>query len=313
MDLSKQISKPQKTYIVFTPIYYQIVKIAADFLEKFGGLLLISYFCPTNLLNVTDMKKNYLIIAMAVSALAVNAQQVLNLSTYNGTDLTKYDGQECKVNVNRHVFTAWNTLALPFAMSESELNDVFGTDCRLEKLVGAEEVNGKVTLFFQDCKAGGVEANVPYILYYTGENGNAKIAKNTLIENTEAVLSYNVKGSDDVVSMVGTKKHFNGIGAYGVLAADNSDAKFVPVDESLNGFYATRCYVSLESGNSKLLETQHLAAGEATSINNIVSNKTKVDVYTISGQKVATGINAAQVNNLQPGIYVVNGQKIVVK
>ena len=57
------------------------------------------------------MKKIYLIIAMAVSALAVNAQQVLNLSTYNGTDLTKYDGQECKVNVNRHVFTAWNTLA----------------------------------------------------------------------------------------------------------------------------------------------------------------------------------------------------------
>ena len=312
MDLSKQISKHQKTYIVLTPIYYQIVKIAADFLEKFGGLLLISYFCPTNLLNVTDMKKIYLIIAMAVSALAVNAQ-VLNLSTYNGTDLNKYDGKEYMVNVNRHVFSGWNTLALPFAMSESELNDVFGSDCRLEKLIGAEEVNGKVTLFFQDCKSAGVEANVPYILYYTGETGNAKIAKNTLIQNVEAVLSYDVKGSSDVVSMVGTKKHFDGNGVYGVLAADNSDAKFVAVDESLNGFYATRCYVRLESGNGKLLATQHLAANEATSINNIVNNKTKVDVYTISGQKVATGINAAQVNKLQPGIYVVNGQKIVVK
>ncbi len=260
-----------------------------------------------------DMKKIYLIIVMAVAALTANAQQVLNLSTYNGTNLEKYDGQECKINVNRHMFTGWNTVSLPFAMSESEINDVFGYDCRLEKLIGAEEASGKVTLFFQDVKKAGIEANVPYILYFTGENANVRISKNALVENAASAVSYNVRGSDDVVSMVGTQKHFDGIGAYGVLAVDNSDAKFVAVDESLNGFYATRCYVRLVSGNSKSLATQHLAAGETTSINNIVNRNEKVDVYTISGVKVATGINAAQVSKLQPGVYVVNGQKIAVK
>ncbi len=259
------------------------------------------------------MKKFYLIIAMTVMALAVNAQQTLNLSTYSGTNLEKFDGKECKVNVNRYVFNGWNTIALPFSMTESELNEVFGPDCRLEQLVGAEEMNGKVTLFFQDCKANGIESNVPYILYYNGENGSVKITKNAYISDAQPVLGYDVKGSDEYVSMEGAKMHTTGIGFYGVLAADNSDAKFVSVDESLNGFHATRCYVKLASGNSKILATQHLAAGETSSISDIVRSGDKVDVYTISGMRVANGINASQVNKLQPGIYVVNGQKIVVK
>ena len=67
------------------------------------------------------MKKFYLIAIMAVATLTASAQQILNISTYSGTNLQKYDGTECKVNVNRYVFTGWNTIAMPFEMTEAEL------------------------------------------------------------------------------------------------------------------------------------------------------------------------------------------------
>ncbi len=259
------------------------------------------------------MKKIYLIMALAISSLAVNAQQVLHLSTSTGTALEKYDGKECKVTVNRYLFHGWNTLSLPFAVTENELNEAFGSDCRLERLIGAEEIGGVVNLYFQDCKSAGVEANVPYILYYTGENASRRLSKTAYIDGSESIVGFNVKGSNDYITMGGAQRHIKDLGIYGVLAADNSEAKFVPVDAAKNGFYATRCYMKLESGVSKKLNPCHLAAGDVTGINNIVTKGDKVDVYTISGIKVATGVNADQVSRLQPGIYVVNGQKITVK
>ena len=99
----------------------------------------------------------------------------------------------------------------------------------------------------------------------------------------------------------------------GILAADNSEAKFVAVDEAKGGFHATRCFVKLDSGNNTTLTTYHLAAGATTSISAIAAANGKVDVYSVSGVKVASGINAEQVQRLQPGVYVVNGQKVLVK
>ncbi len=259
------------------------------------------------------MKKIYLIMAMAISALTLSAQQTFTLSTVNGSNLDRYDGQVCKVNVNRYMFTGWNTISLPFTLTESELNETFGNDCRLERLIGAEESGGVVSLYFQDCKAGGIEVNVPYILYYTGNNGSKKISKETLITQGESTIGFRVKGGSEYVEMGGVQKALKGTGLYGILAVDNSEAKFVAVDEAKGGFHATRCFVKLDSGNATSLTTYHLAAGETTSISAIVNGTDKVDVYNISGMRVATGISAAQVSNLQPGIYVVNGQKVVVK
>ena len=101
-------------------------------------------------------------------------------------------------------------------------------------------------------------------------------------------------------------------GLYGVLARDNCEVKFVTVEgQNTNGFYATRCYIRLSSGNSKLITSRHL--GEATSINAIASKDELVDVYSVSGAKVASHVRATEVNNLRPAIYIVKGQKILVK
>lgn len=259
------------------------------------------------------MKKMYLIAAMAVATLTANAQEKLMLSTYNGTNIEKFDGKMVDVTVNRYVFTGWNTLSLPFAMTESELNDLFGADCKLEKLVGAEQNGKNVTLMFQDCKANGVAANTPYILYYTGEAATKQIKKPALIYNEPSVLSYAIKGSDNTVTMAGVSKHDAGIGYYGVLARDNSEARFVRVDETTNGFYATRCYIQLSTNETLKLNTLHLAAGEVTAIETVAAKGSRFDVYNTQGLKVASQMNSADLHTLKSGIYVINGQKVLVK
>jgi hypothetical protein len=253
------------------------------------------------------MKRFYLMAALVLATLTINAQQKLYLSTYKGTDVTKLDGKTCLVNATRSVYKGWNTLSLPFSLSQQELNELFGTDCRLEKLVGVEETGASIQLNFQDCKAGGVEANTPYILYYTGENRNVKIAKETVIANAPSSLSFTTP-SGDKVSMCGAATQTDGQGLYGVMVINNGDANFVRVGDNPQGFYATRCYIQLASGDSKLLTASHFAAGETTALKNVVAKDEAVDVYNTNGIRVGNSKD-----NLKPGLYVVKGQKILVK
>ena len=168
------------------------------------------------------MKKIYLIAAMAIMSLAASAQQTLNISTYNGTNLSRFDGQECNVVVNRYMFNGWNTIALPFALTESEVNDVFGADCLLEKLVAVDNNGSAMNLYFQDCKAAGIEANTPYIIHFTGETGNKRIAKTAVVTDAEAAITLMAKGNVETVTMAGARQHVPGEGLYGILAARGS-------------------------------------------------------------------------------------------
>ncbi|MCR5199163.1 MAG: hypothetical protein K6D55_10340 [Prevotella sp.] len=259
------------------------------------------------------MKKLFIIAAMAALTLGAQAQERLLLSTYNGTNLNRYDGKVCNVTVNRLLYTGWNTLSLPFSMTEQELNDAFGSDCRLERLASAEDNAQGITLNFVNCKAGGLQANTPYMLYFSGETATKKIIKETEVSNAPSVITLTTPNGE-TVTMSGVQKHIDGEGLYGVMARDNSEVKFVSVgQEKTSGFYATRCHIRLSSGTNKLLTAQHLGYGEATSINAIANSDELVDVYTAAGTKVASQIRAAEVSNLRPAIYIVKGQKILVK
>jgi hypothetical protein len=259
------------------------------------------------------MKKSLIIAAFAAFTLGAQAQEKLYLSTYNGTNLAKYDGKVCDVTVNRYVFNGWNTIALPFSMSEAELNDTFGPDCRLERLSGVEDNSLGVTLNFVDCKDGGIIANTPYMLYYTGKEATLRITKQAEVTDGRAALTYTTQ-SGETVTMEAARQQTEGNGLYGVLARDNSEVRFVSVgEEKTTGFYATRCYVRLSSGTTKKLTAQHLTKGETTSINAIAKTGEKVDVYTLGGNKVATKISPEEVNNLRPAVYIIKGQKVVVK
>ena len=259
------------------------------------------------------MKKLLLTAVFALGCIGMNAQGTLTLSTYKGTELSKYTGKTFNVTVNRYVFNGWNTISLPISMTEAQVNEVFGTDCKLERLVGVENDGQGIRLNFQNCKSEGIKANTPYILYYTGTTGTKKIkVDNALVTDAAATLTFTAEGTGETVTMSCAKQHTQATGLYGIKAKDNAEAAFVNVDEASNGFYATRCYIQLSNGNSTVLTTNHIA-GDVTSISSVVKNGEKVDVYNISGVKVASQINASEVNSLQKGIYVIKGKKVLVK
>ena len=254
------------------------------------------------------MKKLLLVAALALGCISASAQQRLTLSTYMGTDLAKYEGQTLNVTVSRYLFNGWNTISLPFSLTEAQLNDAFGSDCRLEKLVGVENDGMNLKLNFQNCKSEGIKANTPYILHYTGESGSKSFtAENAEILGGTSALTFTAAGSGETVTMAAATKKMAAQGLYGILAKDNAEAAFVNVDNTTNGFYATRCYVKLSNGNSTLLTTNHIG-DEVTSIKSIVKPNEKVDIYNLSGVKVADSVEG-----LQKGIYVVKGKTVLVK
>lgn len=258
------------------------------------------------------MKKTLLIIAMALGITSVNAQTV-TLSTYTGTDVSKYDNEIRTVSASRYVFTGWNTISLPFALTTAQINETFGEDCKLEKLVGVESVGTQIKLNFQDCKAEGILPNTPYILHYTGEAGNKHIfAENATLLSAPARTAFSdVNGIS--VNFAGAQLKKDAKGLYGILAKDNSEAAFVNVDHVTSGFYATRCYIELSNGNSTILTTNHISSKDITAINNVLKGNDKADVYNLSGVKVASKLNATGVNALPAGVYVVNNKKVLVK
>ena len=67
------------------------------------------------------MKKFIYLIALASLSLTAWSQPSLKLSTYNGTSVDNFDGQQCVVTVDRYIVNGWNTLSLPFAMTEDQM------------------------------------------------------------------------------------------------------------------------------------------------------------------------------------------------
>ena len=257
------------------------------------------------------MKKLLLIAAVVLGCTTASAQKTLNLSTYSGTNLSQYDGKTLNISVNRQLFKGWNTISLPFDMSAEQVEAAFGSDCKLEALVGAEDDGMQLKLNFKDCKAEGIKANIPYILYYTGETATKKFTTESAICKDEpATVSFTtLKGVK--VTFTGAQKQTEAKGLYGILARDNTEAAFVNVDDITSGFYATRCYVELSNGNSTVLQTNHIS-DDVTSIKSVVKAGESVDVYNISGTKVANKMSADKISSLPAGIYVVKNKKVLV-
>ncbi len=247
------------------------------------------------------------VVLMLTGITTMTAQtRALYLSSVSGSNIEQYDGQVRNVTMYRSVFNGWNTLCLPFSMTSAELEEAFGSSCKLETLSDVKAAdNGTYYLYFKDVKKDGVKANTPYLLYYSGENVNAKLtAGNTTIKyDNDPEISFSVNGT--TVHLVGAVKHLDANGQYGIYVKDNDEANFTPVASSTSGFYATRCYITVDGATTPRFVSLHNTSSTATSINNIEnSNETASDIYNVNGIRQ---------NSLQKGVNIVDGKKVWVK
>ena len=227
----------------------------------------------------------------------------------NATDAPE-EATGVNVRVQRTIkANMWNTICLPFAMTESQVKEAFGSDVLLGDFTSwssEEDDNGDIvglTLGFTS--ATGIEANRPYI-----------------IKVSSAVTEFSVEGvdvnaSDKPVVQVGKKSSERGY-FYGTYTVTN-----VPEEDLfLNGnkfWYSTgnsrvkgfRGYFELrdvltayyDDANSEV-KVNMLLDDEQTAVGAIATDTGSGTVYDLQGRRMPN-------DKLPRGIYIVNGNKVL--
>lgn len=265
--------------------------------------------------------KHFTLKTIAIAVLGImlcgtaQAQRVIT-NTVNPKDLTQYDGQTVDLSIFRYIYKGWNTICLPISLTEAEVNEIFGDDCRLETLVGVENTGTNTKLNFKDVKPDGLKANTPYILYSNKDNGVREIRQHeALITTGEVELSFTDNTGTNVV-FGGATEPGSAKGIYGILVKDNATAAFVDATNVASGIRASRCFIQLNGGETEnTLFSNHLdynMTGLDAAVKEMPADEL-VDVYNISGVRIATKVSPADIDKLGKGVYVIKNQKIWVK
>ena len=224
-----------------------------------------------------------------VKTFEYNENKANNIEAWENSDIT----------LNRTlVADKWNTLCVPFAISEEEIKANFGEGTRVEKL---DAVNGN-TVNFAD--ATSIEAGVPYLIKPTVAgttytfNGKDVIADAPKTEGNADVTFQGIYSPTDITND-GTVK------AAGVT--EDGKVLFVNADSQTKAF---RCFFTI-SDNASITPAMLKVSikGVETAINSIVmGNNNAADnaIYNLQGQRVNG-------NSLTKGIYIKNGKKFAVK
>lgn len=219
---------------------------------------------------------------------------------YNENEANNIEAWEISdITLNRTlVANKWNTLCVPFAISEEEIKANFGEGTLVEKL---DAVNGN-TVNFAD--ATSIEAGMPYLIKPTVAgttytfNGKEVSADAPKAEGNDDVTFQGIYSPTDITKN-GTVK------AAGVT--EGGKVLFVNAGSQTKAF---RCFFTI-SDNASITPAMLKVSikGVETAINSIVmdnSNATDNAIYNLQGQRVNG-------NSLTKGIYIKNGKKFAVK
>ena len=219
---------------------------------------------------------------------------------YNENEANNIEAWEISdITLNRTlVADKWNTLCVPFAISEEEIKANFGEGTLVEKF---DAVNGNTVNF---ANATSIEAGVPYLIKPTVAgttytfNGKEVSADAPKAEGNADVTFQGIYSPTDITNN-GTVK------AAGVT--EGGKVLFVNPGSKTKAF---RCFFTISDNASITPAMLKISIkGVETAINSIVmdnSNATDNAVYNLQGQRVNG-------NSLTKGIYIKNGKKFAVK
>lgn len=221
----------------------------------------------------------------------------LDEATDNSAVLEKNNGKEVNVMLKRTlVADSWNTLCLPFSMSNDAVQTVFGEGTVLKQM---KEWNAAENVIYFET-ADAIVAGQPYII-------KPVEAKESFLLQDQMVLNAVNNATSGDISFCGVM---------GSTKLDESDV-FLGTDGELylpnvaeeNGD-VLRGFRAYFKGINSIANTKVNIEGMATGIENIngATAYTNGKVYTLAGQYVANSTKG-----LMKGIYVVNGKKIVVR
>ena len=237
-----------------------------------------------------------------------------------GSDTT--EPKEVNIKMRRDLKVGgWNTICLPFDLSEDEVKQYFGNDCQLERLydVDAEpssDANAEdASLVMKFEKADEIAAGSPYILKLNKapESDIYDFGKRKLTQETKAIYEPGIKVGDDL------SVNFSMIPSYPkvYLESEENTSYFFIQQNSIyratveapvvmNGF---RCYLTAENMSQKTAEKLMTAR-----MIHADGSTTSIKITTVGKQGNSTRIfdlQGMEHKSMQRGVNIVGGKKII--
>lgn len=239
--------------------------------------------------------------------------------------MAKHKGKSFATATLQRSFTKnqWNTICLPFNVSEKQVENVFGVGTQLLIYDGIKEIDGREISQFMRHVDQNILAGQPYFIYATGVNAkntdtNGNITSlefhNITVPENLHVRSYG-NDDEDGLKMVGTlSKTPVAKYDYYVNANTGEITRYTGSGTKLNTYRAFLQQTHPEQAKALSFgftdieaEAEGIPTGLAEVIDDLgVGKKVTDGVYNLNGQKV--GITT---NGLSKGVYVINGQKYI--
>lgn len=258
--------------------------------------------------------------------------------TIGETEVGKVDGvfipQFKEITLNR-TFTAnqWTTLTLPFNLTQTEVQEIFGSGTQLIQLDSATVNNGCAKLHFVYHEIQNVLPGYPYLIKPTQTLSTFTVNNkciNPMIDQTDIPCgAYTFKGvpgysTADKSSTSGKTGYSVKFEENDIFVSDGNGQMYVSAGSSYGKGYRAWFEKKTEdsSASGKINSISLVIDNPGDDDDNVVTTIDMVDVdpdvfnalgvatgvYNLSGQKVSDDMR-----NLPKGIYIVNGKKIVRK
>lgn len=189
------------------------------------------------------------------------------------------------------VANKWNTLVLPFAVSDADVKTTFGADAKIVKYSNADDANINFTT-----STKGIEANVPVLIMPAAVN-----PEKTYTFNGVSIVVADPKAEGTSYSFVGSYKPYNLVNDDYMLYADKWWKTETGDSYKIKAF---RAYIKANTP-AAAKQLNLVIDGQTTGLKlNTVNGNIEGETYNIAGQRVA---------NSYKGLIIKNGKKIIKK
>ena len=225
----------------------------------------------------------------------LSAEDIATAVSFNeGNNNTISDVDVANVTMNRTIKEGFNTVVLPFDLTEAQVKAAFGTAAEVYAFSERSENANDITINFNRVNAGTISANVPVLV-------KAKAASNQQTFNGVQIVA-----PTQGAAVQGTNANF--IGVFGPTEVPEGDYFIgngaVYKSAGSTSIKAFRAYIDVD--NTVAGEVKLYIDGITTGISEIngEAQTEQGAIYNLAGQRVSRA---------QKGIYIVNGKKVAVK
>ena len=194
---------------------------------------------------------------------------------------------------------SWNSLCVPFAISDDEVKTQFGNDAKVAEFTGATAT----TLEFSSCT--GIEAGKPYLVYIPKGATQTEFTFKGVTAFASQPTDVEQQGSANEKTTFRGYFHKSTAPKGSYVLRKNLVYHLVS-DMDIKGFRA----VLIDGTATQRVFTQWSLDGTTTGIGNIDATVIqRFNVYNTNGQMVRHA--ATSLDDLPHGVYIVNGKKVI--